>query len=477
MQVDGTTTWVFAGMVPDDNKKALAVLKEEAHGKTVWERFNKTDVLVIDEISMVENFHLERISQRLKAARNDERAFGGLQVIVTGDFCQLSPIQPFGNCLHCGIDNPAKGRGSGFTCPRPGCGGSWADEEKWAFQSTAWKEAHFECVNLKEIHRQSNREFIKILQKIRLSKVLMPEEITLLMNHPSNVDNATKLLARRDGVAEINRKALNTLPSETHSYQCIDNFRWMRDKNTSLLNKNKCLNSLKEHRYDDILNLKKDALVVLLVNLDLEAGLCNGSQGIIIGYKPHDQANIPKPSGGEHASHKAADIASFIEQKFYQTTSLEQMAWPIVRFHNGVVRTIYPNCSISALGNDKPYSLLSRTQIPLAPAWAMTIHKSQSLTMDRVVVDLTNKVFAEGQLYVALSRARGLDGLRVEGTRRSLERAVNQFIGGNNEVLKFYRGCFPGDFEVDDDDNLKLTSRDSKVETKGTLLAFFKPQK
>jgi ATP-dependent DNA helicase PIF1 len=78
-------------------------------------------------------------------------------------------------------------------------------------------------------------------------------------------------------------------------------------------------------------------------------------------------------------------------------------AWPRVRFHNGKKRTIFPTCIVTSLGDREPYSLLSRTQIPLVAGWAMTVHKSQGMTMDRVIINLS-KVFEEGQAYVALSR-------------------------------------------------------------------------
>lgn len=89
LSVNGTTTWSYVGWVPGHHKKPIDELLKLAHGKTVLKRLRETDVLVIDEISMVENLHFERLNAFMKEARNNNRAFGGVQLIATGDFCQV----------------------------------------------------------------------------------------------------------------------------------------------------------------------------------------------------------------------------------------------------------------------------------------------------------------------------------------------------------------------------------------------------
>jgi hypothetical protein len=90
LEVNGTTTWSYGGWTPDSHKKPLEHLKRGAHQTQVYLRLTETDVLVIDEISMIENLHFQRLNALLKSARGDDRAFGGVQLVVTGDVSKLT---------------------------------------------------------------------------------------------------------------------------------------------------------------------------------------------------------------------------------------------------------------------------------------------------------------------------------------------------------------------------------------------------
>jgi len=93
LEVNGTTYFTFAGWVPSHFKKPLKDLRQGAHQKWVNLRMRAVDVLIIDEISMLENHIFERLNEVMKEARSSHEAFGGVQIVVTGDFCQLPPVK------------------------------------------------------------------------------------------------------------------------------------------------------------------------------------------------------------------------------------------------------------------------------------------------------------------------------------------------------------------------------------------------
>jgi ATP-dependent DNA helicase PIF1 len=284
-------------------------------------------------------------------------------------------------------------------------------------------------VNLTTIHRQSDKVFVDILQKCRLGVPFTLQEEELLLQHDSQTTNAVKLFSTRQEVGAVNRKAFLRLQSTQRTYNCYDDFRCY---NSNLHSKGRrsdydgSLEALRDHRFDPRIDLKQGMVVVLLVNLDQENGLVNGSQGVVMGFEKAEDSKMPEAvkkddkefsrlgTGpvltGEHAEVREANIRTFMD-------NAKEKLWPIILFQNRITRTIYADCRVTELGDEPPYSLISRTQIPLVAGWAMTVHKSQGMTLNRVVVDLSRS-FEEGQMYVALSRARSLEGLKVEGLGR-----------------------------------------------------------
>lgn len=134
---------------------------------------------------------------------------------------------------------------------------------------------------------------------------------------------------------------------------------------------------------------------MLLANIDPAAGLVNGAQGTIIEFKNYEEKDLPKAPDrrgedgdlrGDHAKYREMQIKSFARSN---NKAWPIIRWPVVRFLNGVTRTIIAECMPNELGTEKPYCLLSRTQIPLTAGYAITIHKSQvrrSIELPRIVL-------------------------------------------------------------------------------------------
>jgi ATP-dependent DNA helicase PIF1 len=122
--------------------------------------------------------------------------------------------------------------------------------------------------------------------------------------------------------------------------------------------------------------------------MDASAGLVNGTQGAIIGFEPYHPKRLPRKlegnieAGAAGTKELRGTYAKYQEEqiKIFAKANREQ-PWPIVKFDNGLTRTIYADCTVNELGNEEPYSLLSRTQIPLMAGYAITVHKSQVYSM------------------------------------------------------------------------------------------------
>ena len=424
LDIGGSTFWSYAGWTPDMMKRPMKELYVHARKKQIAKRLRDTDVLVIDEISMMENEHFERLNQIMKSVREDRRAFGGVQLIVTGDFCQLPPVKPYQYCMECGKSLVHVGPGK-RGCPDHG---DVYEANMWTFCSKAWRACSFAHVYLSTIHRQHDIEFIAILERLRLGKPLRPEDREVLLNHESNTEGAIKLFPKRLQVDRVNRENFAKLSTPVLQYKCHDYFSLNKDhihlRSKGKRNEDGSLTALNEHRYGKHISLRVGMLVVLLVNLDVNrghGGLVNGSQGEVVRFEKYEKERLPE-SKGAHKGLKTTLINEFVE-------SMEEKEWPVVKFTNGREATIYPDCKISELGDEEPYTLLSRTQLPLMAAWAMTVHKAQGMTLSRVIVDLAES-FEEGHDYVALSRARGLEGLKVE-------RLANRDRSANPQVKLF----------------------------------------
>ncbi|KAF3806750.1 ATP-dependent DNA helicase PIF1, partial [Colletotrichum gloeosporioides] len=378
LNIEGRTTYNYAGWTPDDLKKPLYShdpntysLIRKAQGKKIFKRYTGTQVLIIDEISMIENQFFERLSRVMSATRKDTRPFGGVQMIVVGDFCQLPPVDPFQWCMACG--RGMRKIGASSVCP-DGHGVEFEAEDKWAFKSPEWTRCNFKTVHLTKIHRQQDEAFIGVLQKCRLGRFLETDDVNLLLNHESETENATELKSTKEEVAKRNKQKFDQIPGKIREYQAIDAVECVQGE-TSQPPRN-----LDDHRYAQTLQLKANTPVVLLANIDLDRGLCNGRQGTVIGFVPGSEVRRPEPPNRGNFEH---------DDDAYRAAETR---------HSKIV------------------SFLDRA----------------SASGEKF--DLA-KIFEHGQAYVALSRARSLRGLKIEGATAAqlrstfrVDYAVEQFM-------------------------------------------------
>ena len=374
------------------------IIADIMKNRRVVANWKKTNILVIDEVSMMSEKIFELCDDIGRAIRKINRPFGGIQVVLTGDFYQLPPI-----------------------------GTAWEpDTERFCFESERWNsiirpENH---IQLTTMFRQTDPTYIDILLQIRKGE-LSEENAEILKTRVKKEYIAeehggcfaTKLFPIRSRAEMVNTIMYNKIDGTEVIYECNKkcNCSTYIESGTPIKSADimKCdllsaaeiemqLNQLMTNSPSaEKLTLKIGAVVMCLVNLDLEAGICNGSQGVITGFTASGNGTITG------------------------ATVLGELV-PIVKFSNGVIRVIERH----AWQSDE-YPSLCITQIPLCLAWALTIHKIQGATMSVAEMDLGNAVFEYGQTYVALSRIKTLDGLYLSAFHP-------QRIKANPKVKAFY---------------------------------------
>lgn len=371
----------------DEEEIILSILRS----KKALQKWLNTDILVVDEVSMMSARVFDLINQIGKRARKNSRPFGGIQIIFTGDFYQLPPV------------------GNG---------------EKFCFESLDWYtvfplENHIE---LKTIFRQTDPVYQSILTNIRNGQITA-EQIAFLktyVNRPyEGMDCVpTKLFPTRDKVDYINRSMFDSLDGECYEFRhlqktgCQTILETGASISPNVLSrcKKELIDKKKEFEIESLINnspvekrlfLKKGANVMCTSNLDLDAGICNGSIGVVV-----DFYGIQSPL-------------------------------PVVKFSNGVIKTIPIK-----YWQSEEYPTLAVGQIPLCLAWAMTIHKIQGATLSMAEMDIGSGIFECGQSYVALSRVKDLSGLYLSGF--SPER-----IKVNQKVRSFYARIPEVEYEVE----------------------------
>ena len=389
-------SWSGIGIKDELSDRDLANLSRK---KILKDRLRDTAVLIIDEISMLHAKQLNAVNQVLKHMRQNDKPFGGIQVVVAGDFFQLPPVGSRGE----------------------------SNREKFAFMSDAWLEAGFKICYLTEQHRQNTEDETEvisldnILNQIRGEEGVSAEAIQALQNtFYQDVDiNRTRLFTHNVNVNKINENELALLDGETVTYRAIAH------------GDDKLVETLKKSvRTSDELTLKVGAKVMFIKNNN-ELGVSNGTMGELVGFttiKPlkstkernfseEDLEDDLEAIENENASEESANHDESLTQieddsEAEDKTLVSADRYPIIKLNSG--RQVIAEGEEWVVEDEHGEVLASYTQIPLTLAWAITIHKSQGMTLDAAEIDLS-KTFELGQGYVALSRLKSLEGLKLLG--------------------------------------------------------------
>lgn len=471
LNVGGSTYFSWAGWSPMVMKQSLDSIRNMGHTQERRARVAETQVLIIDEISMIEANQFERLDQMCRVATGKRSlAFGGIQVVATGDFYQLPPVKAFQTCLQCGVESVVKSRcvscervrgvaekGSPYTQNPPAhcadchgmlaafacgdCDARYSLRDQWAFCSTAWGACRFEHISLRQVHRQSDPVFIELLHALRTGQPLSEEQLGLLGPRDWGGRAAIELSPVRIEVDRKNEIGFASLAGAEHVFSCLD-FAHIQKHHPELRSKARAdgdgtLAGCREHRFPARLRTKWGMPVILLANVDVEAGLVNGSQGKIVGFVEGRQAFGVRRGELERSGKYSGVGEEQVERWMQRQRQGAGVVLPRVQFENGVTRTVFPVCQDSEVGDPEPFSVIARTQIPLLPAWAITMHKSQGMTLERAVVNL-DAAFEPAMAYVAVSRVRSLEGLSVVSrVGVSVLQAQGRIGGASAEVQRF----------------------------------------
>lgn len=338
-------------------------------------RLNNAKVLIIDEISMLSANTLSMVDVACRTLRGSPEPFGGLQVVLVGDFFQLPPISKFGA------------------------------QAQFAYQSPSWKSLKLITCYLSEQHRQDDAGLLSLLSAIRSNNIedFHHEELQSRVESKKKVTDATtQLFTKNVAVDSLNEEKLASLIYKEEIFT-------MDSKGSNALVeglKKGCLSP-------EILKLKKDAVVMCTKN-NPQAGFANGTLGVVVDFERGTR-------------------------------------YPIIKTHDGRRITI-PHMEWVVEEDGKVKARIS--QIPLRLAWAITVHKSQGMSLDVASMDLTD-VFEYGQGYVALSRVRTFAGITLRGyNQRALE--VHPEVLTTDRIFRDASAQAEGSFEALDNKDLEV---------------------
>lgn len=375
LNVKGQTIHSFFKFKPDITLANVKKVNRWGGGSL----YKKIDTIVIDEISMVRADLLDCVDKFLKVNRGSSESFGGVQMIFIGDLYQLPPVVT-------GAERDIFK--THYASP-------------YFFDSQAFGGLDIEFVELEKIYRQKDSDFIELLNSVRNNSTT--EEHLEKINERFEADfvardeNFTIYLTTTNALAEeINKKKLYELDEEefTHQGSITGNFE-------------------KSSLPTDIDLVVKVGSQVMMLNNDSQGRWVNGTIGKIVGIKrDEDGDNFDTEEGG-------GDVI-LVEMSDGEIYEVEPFTWELFRFAYDEEKKSLVSDTVGTF-----------TQYPMKLAWAVTIHKAQGKTFDKVIIDIGRGTFVHGQLYVALSRCTSLEGIVLK------QRIAKRHIFMDWRVVKF----------------------------------------
>ncbi|OJA18310.1 hypothetical protein AZE42_09348 [Rhizopogon vesiculosus] len=372
VNIGGTTvhSWAGIGLGQEDAKRLGGKFLGQPKFEQVRVRWQSVDTLVIDEVSMIDG----KLFDKLEAIARI--------LVLSGDFCQLPPV-------------PDRGK-DGIQIA-----------STFAFEAESWNRCIKRPIVLTRVFRQKEQKFVDMLNAMRFGK-LGADSIQAFgsLSRPVKYSDGigpTQLYPTRAEVDRANQTKLNSLPGHGIKYDAIDTPG--RDSNDNLVSLESMKRLLERLVAQQAVHLKVVGAQVMLIKNMVQGELVNGSVGQVVRF-----------STSQEAMQSATQIATEEGLKGGLSTGSEIPAnydnsqWPVVRFTCGRELLCIP--TDFTVNNADGGVEARRRQIPLILAWALSIHKSQGQTLERVKVDL-GRIFEKGQAYVALSRATNMSTLEV----------------------------------------------------------------
>ncbi|CAE7224652.1 ATP-dependent DNA helicase PIF1, partial [Symbiodinium microadriaticum] len=402
------------------------------HSRKAKKRIRDTEVLLIDEVSMLSGEFLEKAGELVARIRASEKPFGGLQVVLCGDFLQLPPIKA----------------------------------TNMAFQSEIWEALNLQNTVLKHNFRQSrDQEFQTLLGQLR-SGILEPSKLAATLGTEAGAKVHPKIVSTNHEALEINSRNLGILPDKLRTFAARDQADHLHEPAVA--------NVLENLLVEKTLELKVGCVVMLLQNLRLPSDCKPMVPSTRKGRKrpldldiEYDTSCMDLPSEYQGRQTPLVNGSMGVVVGFEHSPEHE-IECPLVEFSRGYRRLIVPSEFSGELGHLGKYC---RTQIPLKLAWALTVHKTQGLTLQTGELDLS-RAFETAQVYVALSRFQTLAGVKISGMPKCIPSPSLQ----RTQALKFHEKPRSVDLVVDGElmerrcafgDAVESSSEDEEEEDEG----------